>query len=79
MDYADLNGDGPLDIVAATQRGLCWFEQPMTKDGVWTSHYIGTFGPDTMTGFTLSDINGDGHLDVMAGSYSRGPRDRDGN
>jgi hypothetical protein len=78
LDYADLNGDGRLDIVASTQRGLCWLEQPKEKDGIWTSHYVGTFSPDTMTGFTLSDINGDGRQDVMAGSYSRGPRDRDG-
>ena len=26
----------------------------------------------------IADINGDGHLDVMAGSYSRGPREDDG-
>ena len=31
-----------------------------------------------MTGITLADINGDGNLDVMGGSYSRGPRDKDG-
>ena len=31
-----------------------------------------------MTGLELADIDGDGHLDVMAGSYSRGPREGDG-
>jgi len=31
-----------------------------------------------MTGLELADINGDGRLDVMAGSYSGGPREDDG-
>ena len=46
--------------------------------GAWRLHRIGTFAPDTMTGFALADINGDGELDVMAGSYSLGPRSEDG-
>lgn len=87
LDFADLNGDGRLDIVTAfgmagSPLGLAWFEQPPTQDGKWQGawqlHRIGTFAPDTMTGFVLADINGDGELDVMAGSYSLGPRDEDG-
>lgn len=78
LDYADFNGDGRLDIVAATARGLAWLEQPKSLDESWPVHYIGTFAPDTVTGFAVADIDGDGHLDVMAGSYSRGPRDADG-
>jgi hypothetical protein len=31
-----------------------------------------------MVGFVLADIDRDGDRDVMVGSYSRGPRDKDG-
>lgn len=87
LDFADLNADGRLDIVTAfgmagSPPGLAWFEQPTMQDGGWQGAWqlrkIGTFAPDSMTGFVLADINGDGELDVMAGSYSLGPRDEDG-
>lgn len=79
LDFADIDGDGRLDIVSATSVGLAWLQQPATLDGQWRVHRIGDFRPDSVTGFALADIDGDGVLDVMAGSYSRGPRDRDGN
>ena len=78
LDYADLNGDGRLDIVAATSIGLAWLEQPVDVAAPWLAHPIGDFGPDTMTAIKLADIDSDGDQDVVVGSYSRGPRDRDG-
>ncbi len=79
LEYADLNGDGRLDIIGATSgAALAWLEQPERIDDAWNAHPIGTFTPDSMTGLELADINGDGHLDIMAGSYSRGPREGDG-
>ena len=78
LEYTDLSGDGRLDIIAATPRGLSWLEQPANIDDTWNAHFIGSFAPDSMTGMEIADIDGDGFTDVMAGSYSRGPRTGDG-
>ena len=78
LEYADLNQDGRLDIIGAATGGLVWLEQPERIDDAWNAHFIGTFAPDSMTGLEMADINGDGHLDVIGGSYSRGPREGDG-
>ncbi|MDA1092599.1 MAG: VCBS repeat-containing protein [Acidobacteria bacterium] len=78
LAYADLNGDGRLDIIGAATGGLAWLEQPARIDDAWNAHHIGTFAPDSMTGMEMADIDGDGELDVMAGSYSRGSREGDG-
>ena len=78
LEYADLNGDGRLDIVGAATGGLGWIAQPKIIDDAWNAYRIGTFAPDSMTGLAVVDIDGDGFLDVMAGSYSRGPREGDG-
>ncbi len=82
LDYADLNEDGRLDIIAPAgprgAGGLVWLEQPERIDDAWNAHFIGTFAPDSMTGLEMADINGDGYVDVVAGSYSRGPREGDG-
>ncbi len=77
LDFVDMNDDQRLDIVASSRGGLAWLEQPEALSEAWINHSIGSFWPDSMTGFKLADINGDGRVDVMAGSYSRGPRDHD--
>ncbi|MEE2636465.1 MAG: VCBS repeat-containing protein [Acidobacteriota bacterium] len=78
LEYADLNDDGRLDIIGAATGGLAWLEHPAREDDAWNAHRIGTFSPDSMTGYEIADINDDGHLDILAGSYSRGPREDDG-
>jgi hypothetical protein len=74
MDYADMNGDGRLDIVSLTRQGAAWFQQPEVIDEGWIGHPIGAFPPDSLVGMTLVDIDGDGDQDLFAGGYSRGSR-----
>ena len=74
MDYSDMNGDGRLDIVSLTARGVAWFQQPKNIDEGWIGHPIGAFAPDNLIGMTLVDVDGDGDQDLFAGGYSRGSR-----
>ena len=74
MDYADMNGDGRLDIVSLTRRGVAWFQQPNNIDDGWIGHPIGAFPPDNLIGITLVDIDGDEDQDLFAGGYSGGSR-----
>ncbi len=79
LDYADINKDGRLDIIATAWPGsLWWLRQPDDSESAWQSHLIGTFLPDQLVSVKLADIDGDGDLDAFAGGYSRGPRDEDG-
>lgn len=81
LEYADLNGDGRLDIIGAGNgrvgNGLVWVEQPARLGDAWNAHFIGSFAPDSFTGLEVADIDGDGDMDVFAGSYSRGEREAD--
>jgi hypothetical protein len=77
LEYVDLSGDGRLDIIGTAARGMVWIEQPARKGDAWNAHYIGTFAPDSHTGYATADIDGDGDIDLIAGSYSRGDRTGD--
>ena len=78
LEYADLSGDGKLDIIGRSGNGLGWIEQPDRSDDAWNAFPIGTLEPDSTTGLEIADIDGDGDMDVIAGSYSRGLRTGDG-
>ncbi|MEQ8956193.1 MAG: VCBS repeat-containing protein, partial [Gammaproteobacteria bacterium] len=78
LEYADLNGDGRLDIIDRVSGRLGWLEQPAHIDDAWNAHLIGTLAPDSVTGLETADIDGDGRIDILVGSYSRGDREDDG-
>jgi len=79
MNYADIDGDGRLDIVVnAWFNSLLWLRQPAEFDLPWQANLIGEFTPDFLASLELADIDSDGDLDVFSGGYSRGPRDNDG-
>ena len=67
----DVNGDGKLDIIAAQEHRIIWFENP-----TWEMHVL---ADDTMAQnyvcLAAHDVNGDGKLDLAVGSSWR-PADR---
>ena len=64
--FADLNGDGKLDIV----NGENWYEQSKVKGAEWKKHHFRELGYfnnyiDAFSDLPL-DVNGDGKIDIVS-------------
>ena len=76
LEYTDLNGDGRLTSSGLRHGELYGSSNPSVRDA-WNANYIGSFAPDSHTGFATADIDDDGDIDLIVGSYSRGDRTGD--
>lgn len=81
VEFSDFNRDGRLDIVvfeSGERVDFGWIEQPENILDPWRFHFIGSTDPDSLIGLEVADINEDGKPDIITGTYSSGPREKDG-
>ena len=78
MDFSDLDGDGLVDIVTNGSQGSLLMLSRVEREGPWRLRVLGNTEPDMLVSIRLADIDGDADLDIFTGTYSLGPRDRDG-
>jgi hypothetical protein len=67
---ADINSDGKLDLVGASESGIyAWEGKHSGSTLSWTEVRTGLPTTGEYTGAMLGDVNNDGRLDIVAGSY----------
>jgi hypothetical protein len=70
MDYDDLDGDGDVDFVGATARGLTIFTNQGDPDNDGNDNFITSpiniLNSSGVRDVTIADFNGDGKLDIAA-------------
>ena len=70
VHVADMDGDGDLDIVSASQADdtIAWYENDGASDPTWSAADIAT-SADYATSVYVADMDGDGDLDIFSASY----------
>ena len=67
VDVADMDGDGDLDIVSASDRDntIAWYEHDGAADPSWSAANIVT-NVDGARGLSVADMDGDGDFDIVS-------------
>jgi hypothetical protein len=68
---ADLDGDGRLDVLSASQTDdkIAWYKNQGGSPVVWTAYVITTTA-DSARSVHAADVDGDGRLDVLSASFN---------
>ncbi|MEE3214643.1 MAG: FG-GAP-like repeat-containing protein, partial [Pseudomonadota bacterium] len=69
VHVADMDGDGDLDIVSASQADdtIAWYENDGASDPTWSAADIAT-SADYAASVYVADMDGDGDLDIVSAS-----------
>lgn len=76
-DFADFDNDGDLDMIAAHDSGLTYYENTGSATAPnWISRWVNSFGFSnyTLKGVEATDFDGDGDYDLLAGSRTYASR-----